>query len=58
MNDLLDSRYSEVVHRLAAGLEPLDAIRGGRAGRFARVSLESPGGLRAARPLAHAGGRW
>ena len=58
MNELLDSRYSEVVHRLAAGIEPLDAIRGTRAGRFARVNLEHPRHLPAAGPVAHAGGRW
>jgi hypothetical protein len=58
MNELLASRYSEVVHRLAAGIEPIDAIGGGRAGTTARVSLEYPHALAGARPLAHAGGRW
>src|SRR4051794_8826189 len=58
MNEMLASRYSEVVHRLAAGIEPIDAIRGGRAGAAARVSLEYPRALAGARPLAHAGGRW
>ena len=30
MNAFLDSRFIEVTHRLALGLEPLDAVRGGR----------------------------
>jgi hypothetical protein len=58
MNELLASRYSEVIHRLAAGVEPIDAIRGARAGGAAQVRLEHPLGLPGARPVAHAGGRW
>lgn len=58
MNELLPRRYSEVVHRLAAGIEPRDAVGGSRAGAAARVSLEYPAALPGARPLAHAAGRW
>lgn len=32
MNQLLPNRYVEIVHRLALGIEPLDAQRGGRLG--------------------------
>lgn len=58
MNELLAARYDEVVHRLAAGIEPIDGLSGARAGAAARVSLEYPRALAGAQPLAHAGGRW
>lgn len=58
MNELLATRYDEVVHRLAAGIEPVDALSGARAGQAVSVSLEDPRALAGARPLAHAGGRW
>lgn len=59
MNELLASRYSEIVHRLAAGIEPRDALSRARIGGAGlAVTLESPPGLRAARPLEHSGGRW
>jgi hypothetical protein len=32
MNQFLPSRYVEIIHRLALGIEPLDAFRGGRLG--------------------------
>jgi hypothetical protein len=32
MNEFLPSRYVEIVHRLALGVEPMDAQRGGRLG--------------------------
>jgi hypothetical protein len=59
MNELLASRYAEIVHRLAVGIEPRDALSRSRIGGAGlAVTLESPLGLRDARPLAHAGGRW
>jgi hypothetical protein len=58
VNELLAHRYDEVVHRLAVGIEPRDALRDGRAGGSVHVTLESPSELLGARPLAHAGGRW
>ena len=58
MNELLAPRYSEIVHRLAAGIEPVDALSGARAGAGARVRLEYPRHRAAVAPLAHAGGRW
>jgi hypothetical protein len=30
MNQFLPNRYAEIIHRLALGIEPLDALRGGR----------------------------
>ncbi len=58
MNELLASRYAESVHRLAAGIEPIDALRGIPDRTTARLSLEYPRGVAAAQPLGHAGGRW
>ncbi|EAR22017.1 hypothetical protein [Nitrococcus mobilis] len=42
MNEFLASAYTESVHRLALGLEPLDALRGGRLAHPVRVELERP----------------
>lgn len=43
MNTLLADAYVETVHRLALGIEPLDAFRGGRVGHPVRIDLEAPG---------------
>ncbi|MEA2195598.1 MAG: hypothetical protein QOG42_2032 [Solirubrobacteraceae bacterium] len=59
MNDLLAERYDEIVHRLAVGVEPRDGLRATRTGGAGLdVTLEHPSAPVAARPLAHAGGRW
>lgn len=58
MNEVLDARFEEVVHRLAVGIEPRDGLRDARVGGGLVVTLEHPRAPRATRPLAHPGGRW
>ena len=42
MNTLLPSRYDERITRLALGIEPQDAARGGRTGLPVRVAMDQP----------------
>ena len=55
-NAFLPSRFTELVHRLAVGIEPRDALTGAPA-VGARLRLEAPVALRDARLLA-GDGRW
>ena len=43
MSDFLPQSYSETVHRLALGIEPLDSLRGGRVGHPVRIDLVGAG---------------
>ncbi len=41
MNQFLPARYAEIVHRLALGIEPLDAQRGGRLGYSLQAAYDA-----------------
>jgi hypothetical protein len=58
VNDFLASRWSEVVHRLAIGIEPRDAARGARVASALELRVERPVGVRDVSLLRHASGRW
>ena len=57
-NVFLPTRYDEIVHRLAVGIEPRDAVRGARIATPLAARLEQPAGLRQAQLLRHASARW
>ena len=48
MNQFLPNRYVEIIHRLALGIEPLDAFRGGRLGYQLQAvyEVQQPGLMR------------